>query len=43
MLAQDAELAIRQRVECISAELIEQVAAFGTYKYAVAAQELKSA
>lgn len=32
LLSQAAELAIRQKVECITADLIEQAAASGTYK-----------
>ena len=43
LLAQAAELAIRQKLECISADLIEQAANFGTYKYALAAQEVEAA
>ncbi len=43
LLAQAAELAIRQKTECITADLIEQVAASGTYTYASAIEELDSA
>jgi hypothetical protein len=43
LLAQAAELAIRQKLECISADLIEQAANSGTYKYALAAQEVEAA
>lgn len=43
LLAQAAELAIRQGVECISADLIEQAAASGTYKYGLAVHEVESA
>jgi hypothetical protein len=32
LLSQAAELAIRQKVECITADLIDQAAASGTYK-----------
>jgi hypothetical protein len=33
ILAQAAELAIRQKMECITLDLIEQAANFGIYKY----------